>query len=363
MEANDVTRYMLGARWQALQRAAGEEYQERRMGRACELYREALDVAESLQDEKIIAHTRSRLATSLYQAGALKEALVVLGPVVEREVRVGDPRVVFGCLVQSMEVAQELPARLSAVEKIHGHTRRLLQGMGLERWRHELLVFQSRLLFDRGATAEARKVGEEGWALKKADLGTEWSYGQVADFHLDNLVMICLAQNDIEAAESYLGEWEGLEGIMPANRLVRWNKCAAAVRLASGDHDEAVRYSELAVRHSEGSGYEETWLSARQYLVRCQLASGLEEAARPVLASLASARRSERSRARLSFYLLLGEYYARRLKESPEDRRLRVRGGRAIKLALAEGRRLDELIRGKRWVEEVETVERQIAEG
>src|SRR5262249_21672882 len=131
---------------------------------------------------------------------------------------------VYNALIHYIQAAQRLPVNLSTIEKAYAQTDALLRSSGRLAWRHELLVMAKELYCFRGMYARALSIAQEAWALRGMD-GSGGYAGQVADFHFNGLVDICLRLRNGRAAMGYLREWEEYEDEMPVNREARLNRC------------------------------------------------------------------------------------------------------------------------------------------
>jgi tetratricopeptide (TPR) repeat protein len=183
---------------EALDDAGGDAWAAVQHLRAAELYRRALDVATSLGDTAEIVRHRLMYGWSLSVIGRLREALAVFAPSLQEEqaMSAADAADLYSTLMRYIEIAQDLPVSLTAIEKAHTHAERFLARSGHTAWRHELLSCRADLYSARGLPYEALQAAQEAWVLWKDEYPSYY-----ADSHLSQLVGCSLALRDTSLAQ------------------------------------------------------------------------------------------------------------------------------------------------------------------
>ncbi|HJP93298.1 MAG TPA: hypothetical protein VJ875_15170 [Pyrinomonadaceae bacterium] len=154
---------------------------------------------------------------------------------------------------------------------------------------------------------EALSTAQEAWVMHEVDQDSGYP-GQVADFHMDGLITVCLRLRDLELAKNYLGEWEWQPDVMPVNREVRFSRSLADVFRFDGRVREAIDWARKAVYTAEATDYQETKFASYVSLIRAYLAAGQLSGAYEYLKRLLLMRRSESKHDLYNIYLLLGDY-------------------------------------------------------
>ena len=181
---------------QSLKDAGWEAYQDTQWLRAAEIYGKALEIAESINDTRPIVFYRFWRGVSLVHAGKLRQALAVLTPTLKEGTTGGDAADIYNTLTRYIDIAQELPVNLGAIEKAYQQTENFLRDSGNLDWRHKLLHLQTELYQRRGMYPEALAAAQESWAIWQQEYPC-----YTADTHLNNLVEISLLLRDAEQAQ------------------------------------------------------------------------------------------------------------------------------------------------------------------
>lgn len=296
--------------FEQLRYAAGEYYQNRKLQQAAEYFEKALEQAEKIGDVNLIGHCQSSLGNCLMQLGQLKQALAALAPIVKKDTKVNDPYILYQVLIRYVEIAQQIPLSLDKIEKVYNQAEEFLKDSGYSKWRHELLVFRSRLYMFRGMHPEALQIAQEAWISKR--LGADSHYGQVADYHFDGLVSTSIALQDANMASEYLTQWELEDDVMPMNRIIRFSKCQSELAYLENRLDDSIRWGRQSMHFSEQTDYEETKIASYISLIRAYLKNQQIEQACDVILRFSKMRHSERRYLRYNLLLLLGDYHSLR---------------------------------------------------
>ncbi len=188
---------------QSLWDAGWEAYKDRQLLRAAEIFGKALEIAESINDIRKIVLYRFWRGSSLLQAGKLRQALTLLTPTLKEGTTGGDADDIYNTLATYIEIAQDLPVNLGAIEKAYQQTESFLRNSGNLDWRHRLLLLQATLYKLRGMYPEALAAAQESWAIWQDKYPV-----YIADAHLNRLVEVSLLLRDAQQAQMYLWEWE-----------------------------------------------------------------------------------------------------------------------------------------------------------
>jgi tetratricopeptide (TPR) repeat protein len=286
----------------SLHKAGWEAYRDLQKLRAAEIFGRALEIAESIDDLRAIVDYRFCRGMALHGAGRLRQALAVLTPTLQDSTASGDAGDIYGTLTSYIDIAQDLPVSLEAIEKAYAQTENFLRDSGHMDWRHRLLHLRAQLHAERGTYREALTTAEESWALWRSD-----HPGYTTDTHLNHLVRISLRLRDAEQARRYLAKWETQENIMPKVREIMFcRRQSDLARLEKRAHD-AVDWARRAVLAAEQADYGAARYSA--VLVRAFISIGATERARDGVGRLLVMRHSECGHYRYSIHLLRGDYH------------------------------------------------------
>lgn len=284
---------------QSLEDAGREAYKDRQLLRAAEIVGKALEIAESINDTRKIVNYRFWRGASLFGAGKLRQALAVLTPTLKDGNTGGDAADIYNSLTKYIDIAQNLPVNLGAIENAFQQTENFLRDSGNLEWRHQLLHLQAQLYTLRGMYPEALASAQESWAI--------WQHEYpryTADTHLNNLVEISLLLRDAEQAQMYLWEWEMDEHDTIPKERERLS-CSGRSNLArlQGRFTEAVDWARRAmlVDNSE--------IGTLIVMVRAFLCTGDKHRARDELIRLLAQRHAETGHDRYYIRLLWGDYH------------------------------------------------------
>jgi tetratricopeptide (TPR) repeat protein len=280
---------------QSLSDAGGEAYNDTQWLRAAEIFSKALEIAESINDTRKIVFYRSWRGASLFEAGKLRQALAVLTPTLKQGNTGGDAADFYNTLTKYIEIAQNLPVNLGAIEKAYQQTENFLRDSGNLEWRHQLLLLQAQLYKFRGMYPEALAAAQESWAIWQDEYPC-----YIADTHLNSLVQISLLLQDAEQAQMYLWEWEDEHDDIPKSR--ERGLCSSRSDLArlQGRFTEAVDWARRAMLVDN---------SASDTVVRTFLCTGDNHRARDELIRLLAERHAESGHYRYDIRLLWGDYH------------------------------------------------------
>lgn len=284
---------------QSLKDAGWEAYKDTQPLRAAEIYGKALEIAKSINDTHKIVKYRFWRGISLFEAGKLRQALAVLIPTLKEGNTGGDAADFYNTLATYINIAQELPVNLGAIEKAYQQTENFLRDSGNLDWRQALLLLQAHLYQCRGMYPEALAPAQESWAI--------WQYespSYIADGHLNELVVISLLLRDVEQAQMYLCEWEMDEhDTIPKEREKL--SCSSRSNLAQlkGRFTEAVDWARRAILVDNSN------IETLIVMVRAFLCTGDNHRARDELIRLLAERHAETGHYRYDIRLLWGDYH------------------------------------------------------
>jgi len=284
---------------QSLDDAGGEAYNDTQWLRAAEIYGKALEIAESINDTRRIVNYRCWRGASLFEAGKLRQALAVLTPTLKDGNTGGDAADFYRTLIRYIDIAQNLPVNLGAIEKAYQQTENFLRDSGNLEWRHQLLWLQANLYKLRGMYPEALAAAQESWAI--------WQHEYpcyIADAHLNSLVEISLLLRDAEQAQMYLWEWEMDEhDDIPKSR--ERMSCSSRSNLArlEGRFTEAVDWARRAMLVDNSD------IETLIVMVRAFLCTEDHHRARDELIRLLTERHAESGHYRYDIRLLWGDYH------------------------------------------------------
>jgi tetratricopeptide (TPR) repeat protein len=281
---------------QSLEDAGLEAYKDQQELRAAEIFGKALEIAESINDNRKIVKYRFWRGASLLEAGKLRQALAVLIPTLKDGNTGGDAADIYNTLIRYINIARDLPVNLGAIEKAYQQTENFLRDSGNLEWRHQLLHLQATLYKLRGMYPEALAAAQESWAIWE----DEYPYF-TADTHLNRLVEISLLLQDAEQAQMYLWEWE----IDEHNETPKYREglsCCRRSNLAQleGRFTEAVDWARRAMLVDN---------SASDTVVRAFLCTEDNHRARDELIRLLAERHAESGHYRYDIRLLWGDYH------------------------------------------------------
>jgi len=281
---------------QSLEDAGLEAYKDQQELRAAEIFGKALEIAESINDNRKIVKYRFWRGASLLEAGKLRQALAVLTPTLKDGNTGGDAADIYNTLIRYINIARDLPVNLGAIEKAYQQTENFLRDSGNLEWRHQLLHLQATLYKLRGMYPEALAAAQESWAIWE----DEYPYF-TADTHLNRLVEISLLLQDAEQAQMYLWEWE----IDEHNETPKYREGMSCHRQSDlarlqGRFTEAVDWARRSMLVDN---------SASDTVVRVFLCTGDNHRARDELISLLAHRHAESGHDRYYIRLLWGDYH------------------------------------------------------
>ncbi|MEM1337514.1 MAG: hypothetical protein AAF717_07285 [Bacteroidota bacterium] len=204
---------------------------------------------------------------SQMQLGEYQGALATLSVFVNNSSATGSFEHRYRTLLVFVQIAQLIPKRSTVIDKTYSQIEAYLNSVNKSEYNSELLLFRSRFEFLKGNLDQALGLAKEALLSKKLlKKHRDINYGQVWDFHFDGLVSISLMLHKIDQAKKYVKEWENSDNTMPANRLVRMNKCRSDIARFEGDFSKAVKFAKRGLRYAEESDYRETY-----YAVTCSL--------------------------------------------------------------------------------------------
>ena len=284
---------------QSLYAAGWEAYKDRQLLRAAEIFGKALEIAELINDIRNIALYRFWLGSSLLQAGKLRQAFAVLTPTLKEGTTGGDADDIYNTLATYIEIAQDLPVNLGAIEKAYQQTESFLRDSGNLGWRHRLLLLQATLYKLRGMYPEALATAQESWAIWQDKYPV-----YIADAHLNSLVEISLLLRDGQQAQMYLWEWEMNEhDTIPKTRERLSSSRQLNLARLEGRFTEAVDWARRAILVDNSD------IDTLILMVRTFLCMGDNHRARDEFIRLLAHRHAETGHYRYDIRLLWGDYH------------------------------------------------------
>lgn len=291
---------------QSLDDAGREAYKDTQWLRAAEIYGKALEIAESINDTRKIVYYRFWRGSSVCQAGKLRQALAVLAPTLKDGNTGGDAADIYNTLTRYIDIAQELPVNLGAIEKAYQQTENFLRDSGNLVWRHKLLHLQTELSERRGMYPEALATAQESWTIWQIE-----HPAYLGDEHLNKLVAISLLLRDAEQAQMYLWEWEMDEhDTIPKERERLSSSRKSDLARLEGRFTEAVDWVRRAMLVDNSN------IETLIVMVRAFLCTGDNHRARDELIRLLAHRHAEIGHYRYYIRLLWGDYHLARAREA-----------------------------------------------
>lgn len=284
---------------QSLEDAGSEAYKDSQSLRAAEIFGKALEISESINDTRNIVLYRFWHGAMLYGAGKVRQALAVLTPTLKEGSTGGDAADIYNTLTLYIDIAQELPVNLGAIEKAYRQTENFLRDSGNLVWRHKLLHLQRKLYERQGMYPEALAAAQESWAIWQDEYPC-----YIADAHLNSLVEISLLLRDAEQAQMYLWEWEMDEHdeIPKSRERMSCSRQSDLARL-EGRFTEAVDWARRAMLVDNSN------IETLIVMVRAFLCTGDNHRARDELIRLLAQRHAETGHYRYYIRLLWGDYH------------------------------------------------------
>lgn len=333
---------------------------------SAELYRQALDIAESSSEipVELRGMLRRAYADELVALERLREALAALAPMSQKDEQENCRACcVFGNLTDHIEIAQKLPVSLKTIERAYAKAEDYYPSAGEKSWRSRILHYKGELLLARGMYAEALTTAQEGWAVWEKECPR--LYGTS---HLYGLFHISLAMRDASLAHSYLRRWEEYDRREDKIYKIRDTfRCQMESELArlEGRTAEALDWARRATQVAELIDWGTIRYAVCNSSVRAFLLAGEHARARDMLARLARMRRAESAHDRYAFQLLRADYHLARARRAaglaPADDELAdefplpdaLDNPRAPLFELAKARAAyDAALRVGRWIDE-----------
>jgi hypothetical protein len=284
---------------------------------SAELYRQALDIAESSASVPVWlrAVLRRSYADELVSLERLREALAALAPLSQPDAQ-ADCRscCVFGNLTDHIEIAQELPVSLKTIERAHAQAEDYYPVAGERTWQSRILHYKGELFLLRGQLAEALSTAQEGWAVWEKDCPRLH-----ATTHLYGLFRISLAVRDEFLAHSYLRKWVEYDEEENKNYKIREVlRCQMESELArlAGEINAALDWARRAAQGVELIDWGAIRYGVGNAAVRAFLLAGEHGRAGDMLARLAQMRRSESAHDRYGFQLLRADFHLARARRA-----------------------------------------------
>lgn len=286
-------------------------YDDQKLESAIFLYQAALQKTISEKVPRVEVVCRLKLANAQMQLGNLHDALKTL--IWTHDIGPKDSckmQAIFEMRMRSAEIAQQIPLPLQTVETLYkdveywGHAAKKTARF------HEMYVLKSRFLAFQGEWDVAYEMARQALSAKQRARDADMWYGQVWDYHLDNLVTLCVALGRHKEARTHIEDWGRYPDQMPQNRQVRYLRCLAEVAAIEGDLEQAIDHASHALRLVSTIDYEEVCASVLETFCRICAKCDAWPEARQALCAFSASRRSERSYVKRSIWLWLANSLA-----------------------------------------------------
>jgi|GEM_PF-3086616 len=292
--------------------AGDDAYRQGRHLAAAELYRKAMEIADSFEESDdaplwFRGVMRRAFADELVTTERLREALAVLAVLPKGPAEGYEACCIYGSMTDHIEIAQRLPVSLRAIERAYARAEEYLRSAGERDWAGRLLHYKSELLYDRGLYREARDAAREGLTMTRKSCPKIFPVT-----HAFGLFRISLALGDLAEAGRCLDRWAALyeaDDKKSVDKAADEYLMRSMLARASGEAEAALDHARRGAARIDLIDWGETRYAMNVELVRACLASGRLAPARVVLGGLRSLRRSENGHWRYAFALLRGDYY------------------------------------------------------
>ncbi|MEM9217138.1 MAG: hypothetical protein AAGD25_22680 [Cyanobacteria bacterium P01_F01_bin.150] len=294
---------------QQLHDAAALASQNSDIQRSADFLRQALEFAESVNDQRYIYYYRAFLAFTVNQLGRLKESLTVLSPILQQTPSHENADVFCAALFSYIDVALDLPVQLSTISKVLSQAEQFIQDVGKPEWRAKYLFKLSGLYLAQGLVKEAYSAAQESWAVYKE------GYPQyLPGVHLHHLVTCSLANREPDQAERALEIYENHQTIEKMNHHDKMVALEVACRKSElarlrKDTTLAVDWARKAVLAVSFTDDAEDIQIAYRIGIRAELAAGHIERAWKLWLKLVPFRYAEEGYIRYNIRLLWGDLH------------------------------------------------------
>lgn len=348
---------MIGARGELLHRAlqfraqGRDAYQKgdlrgsaRSLGRASRLASVIGADGRDLDDD-----ARFWLGAVLHTQGRLMEALAAWAPGINRVQAGGLTQARYMAMTRYLLVAVDVPLPLARIEAAFREVEECLRiaGGALGRSRSRVLLARARLALFRGRSSDAIAFAQEGVALGRIETAV---YNSCSYYR--TLVLACLAAGELDMARSAIEAWETSHTHYADSKRVMIPTSWASYFRKTGDTRrslDAIMPYEGEIRTNEDLYVQ---IGGGTAFVRACIAAGCPERARPMLARMATHRRTALGEAAFEVRLLLLDFHVAMggaVRESAS-----ARTARAVVVARREAERLDKLLHCGRHVADVD---------
>jgi len=290
-----------------LDHIAHQYYRMSEVLQAANIYKEALNLAESINDQQKIVNIRRWCGASFYEAGKLREALAVLVPIMKEKNEFFKPDDFYVAAIKYIEIAQELPVSLSSIQKGHNNIEHILKHLGNMSWRHMQLRKLSELYKLRGMYEQAINLAQESCSLFQ--INSENGPSFLAEEYLYHLLHLYLLNHNFEQIKRVLGEWEYIESSVPDYKEMTLSIRQSEMARISGDIINAVSYARKAKMIAETTRHYWRLNCSINALVRAYICANQFENAGALLQEFCSNRLSESLHVRYNYHLLRGDFY------------------------------------------------------
>ena len=287
---------------------AGQYYNLSEVIDAAEVYKRALDIAETLNDSDRATRYRRWCGACNYEGGRLLAGLNILAPVVVsvpiQESRKQD---FYVAMIKYVEIAQEIPLSLKSITAGHANITNFLRDNGLTDWQHMLNRKLSELLKLRGLFDQALGLAQESWHHFKATRGNGPSF--LAEEYLYNLVDLCLKLHNLDQAEYCIGLWRYEGTSVPSYKEMTLLIRESQLMRIKNQIYESIELARKAVSITKQANHYWRIGCATKALIRSFLLAENFEMASKELLNMSAFRHCESFHNRYDFHLLRGDLY------------------------------------------------------
>lgn len=239
--------------------------------------------ARAAGEHELEALARFWCASAYHDAGRLRDAELVLAPIVDSVHENVDPETACRVLTRYSLVLIEQPAERSRIEESIEQARRCLRDADDPPGSSRVGMVEARWLGVLGEYDQASRRMEQSLRLERSDIV---SFARSS--YLRWLIYYFLRTNQIDLATLYLQEWrDDVERGSDRYDSRAMLACAESlIARAQGDPEAALKHAQVAVDQTEGAERNRYRTSATCALIQSAVAVGELETARPYVSLL-----------------------------------------------------------------------------
>ncbi len=228
-----------------LRSLGSQEYNEGQLEHAEKTYKNAMELAFSINDIDAITEYRFWCGTCQFERGHLRLALATLSPNLQDTSFSKEPDYVYRTLTNYLGIAIDLAISLDHLQKVIDNTDDFLRSINHLDWRPRLLYQQSRLYYLRGMYTNALNLALECWSI--SENAVEPNFPNYNDnIYLNHIINTYLKLNNNEQAKKYLSEWEHRPVDIPLTRELMISSAKTLVSLEEGKSRDAIDWGRNA---------------------------------------------------------------------------------------------------------------------